>query len=83
MKGLEYRKYALVALSIVGSAILLTACGGEQPVEQEEHAVRGSTQHIAALQLELIRNRLQHKAQQYEHPHPIRPAETRAVKQRE
>ena len=35
MKGLEYRKYALVALSIVGSAILLTACGSEQPVEEQ------------------------------------------------
>lgn len=35
MKGLECRKYALVALSIVGSAILLTACGGEQPVEEQ------------------------------------------------
>ena len=35
MRGLEYRKYALVALSIVGSAILLTACGGEQPAEEQ------------------------------------------------
>lgn len=35
MRGLEYRKYALVALSLVGSAILLTACGGSQPVEEE------------------------------------------------
>ena len=35
MRGLEYRKYALVALSLVGSVILLTACGGSQPVEEE------------------------------------------------
>lgn len=35
MRGLEYSKYALVALSIVGSAILLTACGGEQVVEEQ------------------------------------------------
>ena len=35
MRGLEYRKYALVALSIVGSAILLTACGGEQTTEEQ------------------------------------------------
>ena len=35
MRGLEYSKYALVALSIVGSAILLTACGGEQTVEAQ------------------------------------------------
>lgn len=35
MRGLEYSKYALVALSVVGSAILLTACGGEQPVEEQ------------------------------------------------
>ena len=35
MRGLEYRKYALVALSIVGSAILLTAGGGEQTTEEQ------------------------------------------------
>ena len=35
MRGLEYRKYAVVALSIVGSAILLTACGGEQTTEEQ------------------------------------------------
>lgn len=55
MKGLEYRKYALVALSIVGSAILLTACGGEQPVEQESEQTI-MTEHSVDLVMVMTEN---------------------------
>lgn len=55
MKGLEYRKYALVALSIVGSAILLTACGGQQPVEQESEQTI-MTEHSVDLVMVMTEN---------------------------
>ncbi len=55
MKGLEYRKYALVALSMVGSAILLTACGGEQPVEQESEQTI-MTEHSVDLVMVMTEN---------------------------
>lgn len=55
MRGLEYRKYALVALSLVGSAILLTACGGEQPVEQESEQTI-MTEHSVDLVMVMTEN---------------------------
>ena len=55
----------------------------QHPVQKEEDAVGIRAQHIAASQLKFIRNRLQHETEQNKHPHPVGPAETGAVKERE
>lgn len=56
MRGLEYRKYALVALSIVGSAILLTACGGQQPAEEQQTEETIMTEHSVDLTMVMTEN---------------------------
>ena len=55
----------------------------EKAVQDQENLVSPPSQKISYLALELVRDRLQDKAQQNQHPEPVSPSEAGAVEQRE
>ena len=55
----------------------------EHAVSKQEPAVGRGPEQVAALELELVGNGLQHKAEQQQHPHPVGTAEAGGVEERE